>query len=387
MQLSELTIEVRDAGLNRVGRLMPTDLVGAMFITRFNQVGTWSVQLNPNSLIIDALRTPGFGLIVTGPSGVILSGPMRSAKLTQTQANNFGTWQIEGTGDAVVLAERLAYPDPSEADVTAQTQAYDVRTGPAETVLKGYVQDNISAASETSRAILNLDVETDLARGQSVTGQARFDTLDSLIYPLAQTGGVGYTVAQDGSALKFRVYVPTDRSASIRMDVFNNKLASSEYSYTGPRATRAIVGGSGEEVDRVFYEGFSTESIATEIVWGRRIETFLDDRSSETTGALDQKAQELLLDNGKTIVTLAVQPTDDVNMRYGVDWFLGDIVTVVVNEIEAVAVVTEVGISIENDGVRIGATIGTPNATDFESKLIDKQTSSDLRISNLERKK
>jgi hypothetical protein len=386
MQLSDLTIEVRDASLNRVGRLMPSDLAGSVFIIRFNQVGTWSVNLNPSSVMVESLRTPGFGLIVTGPSGVIISGPMRSSKLIQTQQNALGTWAIEGTGDAVILGERLAYPDPSQADVTAQAQAYDERTGPAETVIKGYVGQNISSASGTSRAIPNLSIETDLARGESVTGAARFETLGDLIYPLAQIGGIGYRVAQNGSLLEFQVYIPQDRSDSIRMDVYNNALASSEYSYSGPKATRAIVGGSGDAIDRIFYEGTSAESVASESIWGRRIETFIDDRSSETTGSLDQKAQELLIDSGKTIVNLAVQPNDSENMSFSVDWFLGDVVTVVINQTEAVAVVTEVGISIESDGVRIGATLGTPIATDFESKLIAKQSLTDLRLSNLERR-
>jgi hypothetical protein len=385
VQLSELTIEVRDPNLNRVGRLMQSDLVGAVFITRYNQTGTWSVDLNQDSFMAGYLRTPGFGLIVTGPTGVIISGPMRSAKLSQTRDNAKGTWLIEGTGDGVILTERLAYPDPSEADVTLQSQAYDVRTGNAETVIKGYVADNISAYSGTIRSIGYLDIEADIERGEIVTGSARFDNLQELLFPLGQTGGVGYQVAQNGDVLEFQVYVPTDRSATIRMDVQNNKLTSTEYSYAGPRATRAIVGGSGEETGRIFYEGFSTDSIATEIVWGRRIETFLDDRSNSETAALDQKAQELLVDNGKTIVNLAVTPSDDVNMVYAVDWFLGDVVTVVVNDLEAVAVVTEIGISIESDGVRIGATLGTPNATDFESKLIAKQSSTDLRVGNLER--
>jgi hypothetical protein len=72
-------------------------------------------------------------------------------------------------------------------------------------------------------------------------------------------------------------------------------------------------------------------------------------------------------------------------MRFGVDWFLGDQVTVVVNDIEASAVVTEVGISIGSDGVRIGATVGTPVSLDFESKLIRKQVQAEDRISQLER--
>ena len=385
MQLDELSVEVRNASLQRVGLLSPKDLVGATFVVRYNNVGSWSVRLSPTEALADVLRSPGSGLVVTGPTGVIISGPTRTAKLEQTTENNLGVWVIEGTDDAVILSERLAYPDPTQANVALQAQAFDTRTGAAETVLKGYVQDNISGVAGTDRAIPNLLVEADEARGQSVTGRARFVSLQELAYPLAQTGSIGYQVIQDGSNLEFRVYEPRDLTASIRMDLDNGKLTRTEYSYVSPQATRAIVGGSGESVDRVFYEGTSLESINAETVWGRRIEIFLDDRGTETANGLDQKAQELLVDNGKTIVNFAVTPSDDVNMRYGYDWGLGDLVTVVINDAEASSVVNEIGIGIGSDGVRIAATLGAPNATDFESRLIQRQLQTENRVGNLER--
>lgn len=385
MRLDELTVEVRDANLNRVGLLMPTDLVDATFITRHNQVGTWQVRLNPASLMVEALKAPGAGIVVTGPTGVIISGPMRSAKLEQTTDNNEGTWFIEGTDDTVLLTERLAYPDPTEDDVAAQTQAYDTRTGAAETVIKSFVQDNISAVAGTSRAIEYLEIETDQGRGSDVTAQARFDVIQDLLYPIAQTGGLGYAIVQEGSILEFQVYVPTDRSASVRMDIDNNQLTRTEYTYVLPKATRAIVGGAGEAEDRIFYEGTSSESLVAETTWGRRIETFVDDRGTKVQADLDQAAQEFLVDNGKTIVNLSVTPSDDTTMRYGYDWNLGDKVTVVIGDLEAVSVVTEVGVAIGTDGVRIGATLGTPNATDFESRLIQKSVSTEARVSNLEK--
>ena len=385
MRLEDLTVEVRDANLNRVGQLSPYDLVGSTYVERFCSVGTWSARLNPASPMADLLRAPGAGIIVTGPSGVIMSGPTRSAKLEQTTNNSIGDWIIEGTDDNVLLTERLAYPVPTTADVNAQTIPYDIRSGDAETVLKAYVEANISAAAGTNRAIANLTVEANLNRGTNVAGSARFDVLQDLLYPLAQTGGLGYKVVQEGEGLVFKVYVPVDRSTTIRMDLENGKLSKTEYSYISPKATRAIVAGAGEAEDRLFYEGTTTDSISSETTWGRRIEKFIDSRGSKLEADLAQKADETLVDNGKTIVSLSVTPSDDVNMRFGYDWNLGDKVTVVVGDIEAVAVVTEVGIGIAADGVRIGATVGTPTATDFETQLIDRSNEQETRLNQLER--
>lgn len=385
MQLTDLTVEVRDSNLARVGQLNAADLVGSTFIPRFNNVGSWEVKLPYGNVLADLLRTPGYGLVVTGPQGVILSGSMRSAKLEQSQTDPEGIWTISGVDDSVVLTERLAYPEPSNADVQTQVQAHDIRAGFAETVLKGYVEDNISLYAGTVRAIDNLDIEPDAGRGSLVTGSARFDQLQELFYPIAQTGGIGYAIEQNGDLLEFQVYQPVDRTATIRMDVDNGNLAKTEYVYQIPKTTRAIVAGAGEAIDRLFYEGTSTDSLAAETLWGRRIETFVDDRGSDIASELAQKADETLVDDGKTIVNLSVTPSDDQNMRYGFDWGLGDKVTVVVGDVEASAVVTEVGISIKADGVRIGATVGTPVATSFESKVVAKVSEQETRISNLER--
>ena len=117
MRITDLTVEVRDEQLNRVGQLLGADLVGAQFVLRHNNVGSWSVSLPASSPMADLLRSPGYGLIVTGRDDVILSGPTLSAKLVQSQDDLEGVWQIEGADDSLILQERLAYPQPSNDDV------------------------------------------------------------------------------------------------------------------------------------------------------------------------------------------------------------------------------------------------------------------------------
>lgn len=385
MELKDLTIEVRDTNFNRVGQLLPSDLVGSKFINRKSQVGSWEIRVANDSVMGERLRTPGYGIIVTGPDGILLSGPTTAAVLNQSVDNPLGDWVISGTDDSVILMERLAYPLPSESDVTKQTVENDTRTGSAEYVLKQYVDDNIGPSATAERKISNLIIETDLGRGEIVTGTARFITLQELLYPLAQTGGVGYTIEQSGSDLEFKVYVPQDRTDTIRMDLDNNQLVKTEYSYLSPKATRVIVGGQGEAQDRIFIEQTNTDATTAETLWGRRVEIFTDARGSGTEAELFQTGDEILVDNGKTIVNTSVIPSDSLTMRYGFDWNLGDTITVVINEAEYSAVVTEVGISIESDGVRIQATIGTPTPLSFESKLVARSIDQESRISSLER--
>ena len=385
MQIEDLTVEVRDTTKTRVGLLTPADLVGAKFLSKFNNVGTWTVVLPYGHVLADVLRSPGSGIIVTGPDGVLLSGPTVQAELAQTVEDPAGTWTITGVDDSVVLADSLGYPSPGVSDVAAQTVANDIRTGSAETVLKQYVNYNIGPAATTARKVANLTIEADANRGNAVTGSARFESLQDLFYPLAQTGGIGYTVEQVGSDLQFQVYVPQNRTSTIRMDLQNGKLSKTDYAYVSPKLTRAIVGGQGESVERIFYEATSTDSVGAETLWGRRIETFIDSRNTSLTTELQQAGEEALVDKGKTIVNLSVVPSDDVNMRYGYDWGLGDEVSVIIGDIEASATVTEVAIGVESDGVRVIATVGTPTPLSFESKLISASQSQAVRISNLER--
>lgn len=389
MRVDELTVEVRDASLARVGQILEADLVGSQFVPRFNGVGAWRIRLNASHAMADALRAPGAGIIVTRNDGsVLLSGLTRSAKITKTAEDPAGVWEIDGVDDSFVLGTHLAYPDPSTADVTAQASDYDTRTDVAETVMKGLVEDNIGPSAPTARKIPALTIDADLGRGQTVTAKARFDKLGELLTNIASTSGLGFTIDQDGDALVFRVYEPTDRSATVRMDVDNARLTKSEYSYTVPAATRVIVAGQGTGVDRTFVEVTTTDSTDAETEWGQRIEVFKDQRNTNDTTELEQAGAEVLADGGFTLKAVSVSPSDDQTMRYGEDWGLGDRVTVVVGSDEVVQVVTEVAVVVTEDGVKVGATVGDPfvaSASDTETALAATASDQEARISNLER--
>ena len=386
MRVEDLTFEVRDRNLDRIGVILPRDLVGATMVVRFNNTGTWELKLPHGHPMGELLRLPGYGLLVTGPnSETIISGPTLTAKLEQTMNNTAGTWDIQGASDDIVLSERLAYPTPSTADVTAQTISNDVRIGAAETIIKGYLSDNIGPTAPSARQILDLAIEVDQGRGSTVSGTARFNTLQELFYDLAQVGGLGYRIMQSNGSIDFSVYEPVDRSSTVRMDIQNRQLSNATYSYGTAKVTRAIVAGKGEAETRLFVERSNADSLNAEIAWARRIEVFHDARSASGTSELNSAGDELLVDKGKTVVEMSVTPTDDTRMVYGLDWFLGDTVTIVANEVEATAVVTEVGIQVSEDGVRIGATVGTPLGVEFEAKLLANVQNHEDRISSLER--
>lgn len=387
MKVQDLVVEVRNAQLQRVGQIPERYLVGLSLVPRFNKIGAWSITLPADLPMAYHLRQPGAGIIVTGTSGVILSGDMKSAKSNKTADDPTGVWEISGVSDDGVLGHRIAYPTPTTDDLTMQGD-YDIRTGPAETVIKGFVDANMGPSAPLSRQIPGLAVEADQGRGTTLTGRGRYETIGSIVDSLALNSGLGFTVAQDGNGLEFRVYEPVDRSASIRMDIDNNRLTKSEYSYTAPEATRVIVAGQGSGADRLLIERTSTDSLEAETAWGHRIEVFKDQRNTAETVELQQAGDEILAEKGITLQSVSVTPSDDQSMNYPEDWGLGDLVSVVVEDTTITKVVTEVAILVTEDGVKIGATVGDPvvaAGNDVEAQVISTQSNQETRISNLER--
>ena len=361
MQLSELIVEVRNSSYARVGMITAADIVGAKFILRFNNIGAWNVSLRGDSPIAALLRAAGAGIIVTGPAGTIMSGPTTSATLKQSQDDPVGVWEISGVDDTVILNERLAYPDPANA-ANAQTNEYDSRGGRNSTVIYGFINRNIGPSAPAARKITNLTLTADTIFGSTVGIDARFESLGQIVRKLAQIDRIGFDIVQVGTNLVFTVFQPQDLSASIRMDIANNRLESSEYTYTAPGVTRTIVAGQGEGIDRTLVEVTTSNSTTAESTWGRRIEQFVDGRSSNDTANLTDIGTSVLNENGFTISAISVTPTDMDTMRYQLDWNLGDTIAVVVNSDTITQIVQEVGISIESDGVRIVATVGYPQA-------------------------
>lgn len=386
MKIQDLTIEVRDVNLERVGLILATDLVGFEAVLRFNNVGNWRVALPANHVLADAISTPGSGIIVTGPNGVIVSGPMTSVTIDKSGDDLVGTLTVEGTDDSVILGQRLAYPTPTTADVTAQTVAYDRRTGLASTVMLGYVDANLGPSAPLARRVPALTLADDPGIGSTTFGSARFDVLGELLTSLASVDGLGFDILQQGPNLEFRVFAPEDKSGTIRMDVANDTLASTKFSFSAPNSTVAIVGGAGADTSRIFSQVTTTGSVEAQNLWARRIETFLDENNTDDSDELIQAGLERLAEDGATQISLDVVPASDLTMAYGVDWNLGDIVTVVVDQDELTATVTSVAIRIESNGVYVGATVGNPEGVDYESRLNKRQARTSQRVNALERK-
>lgn len=387
MLVGDITVEVRDKSLNRLGEILPQDLNMKAKIP-FCNVGEWTISLPREHQLAPALRAPGAGIIVTGPADVLFSGPTVQPTYTATSDDPAGTLSITGITDEILLADARAFPQPSNPDATTQTAAHDIRTGNAETIMRAYVDANIGPSAPAARRGLlaqKLILAANGNHGITLTKSARFPVLGDLLNEIAVAANLGFRIVQRGSNLSFEVYSITDRTGEIRLDILNNTLASQSVALSAPTVTRVIIGGQGEQELRTFYVGTNATATTAETDWGRVVENFVDQRQTDDASEYAAKANEVLADGGSTGVSVTATPMDDTTMRYGYDWNLGDKVSVVGDLAEYAAPVTGIVMNIDSDGFRLGAALGDLSQMDRDTALANTLNSIDSRVGSLER--
>ncbi|WP_405057044.1 siphovirus ReqiPepy6 Gp37-like family protein [Kribbella sp. NBC_01505] len=387
VQLDEITVTVRDKTLAIQGMIRPEDLDLEASIEH-NNVGSWQLKLAAEHPLAPILRTPGSGIVVQGPADVLFSGPTTTPETAITVDDPGGTVTITGVTDTVILADALAYADPTlDISVEGQTKANDWRTGKSETLMHQYVNANIGPAAIASRRKTSLIMGTDLQRGTTVTKGPRFQPLGELLAELTIQPALqlGFRVVQRGTNLVFETYQITDKRGLIRLDARNRTLAGQRVALSPPGLTTAIVAGQGVGSQRQLFEITTAASTAARAEWGRRIERFIDRRDTNDPAALQAAGIEVLNAEGFTALAVQAIPAEDSFMTFGTDWSLGDKITVVVENQELSADVTGFVLRANSDGFKVGVVIGDPQGFSTTAALNQRVTNTEQRISAIER--
>lgn len=387
----DLLVEYRDRDLVRQGSI-PIEDLQLKIQPVFNGVGSWSVTLPAEHRAVPYLRAPGAGIIVTNllTGETLLSGSTSKPSKKATSADPKGMATIAGLSDDRLLWDALAFPQPSNANPTTQTAANDVRTAKASTLMRLYVNANIGPGSPVGRrgsSLRNkLTLGPDALLGAVTTRRPRFDVLGDLLNGIALETGLGFRVVQVGSNLQFQVYQPTNRAASIRLDVHNGTLQEQTVETAPPEVTRVVVAGQGQGTERQIFQFDTTDSLQGEDDWGFIIEEFKDQRNTSDTAELESSAMERLNEAGFTKVAVKATPSNEDTMIFMTDFFLGDQVAVVIDGQEQPnSIITEAAIVVDNTGLHTAVAIG--DVYDFDSSSALRQTVEDTqkRLDNLER--
>lgn len=360
-------------------------------------------DLTPGSWLIEGIprqvRNPATGLMVDNPAfadlvegggiivwygsgttrAVLFSGRVESISETEEVSGDAGTGSrvyrdVGGASDLAFVADRVAHPHPSDLDFTAAaTKHY---TGAGETVLKALVNDNMASGAAASRVQANFATAVDQARGSTVTDDVRLDPIGDLVAGWSIRAGLFPTVTPVAGVLTFDVSAGVDRRSTVVFAIARSNVSKIKRVVSSPGLTFEWVGGSGVGTARTFR---SAENTTAEALWGFRREVFRDRRDTGDTTVLDGQASEDLTAKASN-TAVQVEPIDGAPLRYGVDYALGDTVTVR----------TQSGLSIVKAVREVKVDIDPTTITQFSPTIADPLTPGvdDLfvfnRVSNLE---
>lgn len=350
-------------------------------------VGSWQITINRASDQAVALTTPGWGIVArrAGATSNVFSGPITTRH--HKVDTDSKTIQISGVTDEVWLKRRQVSPSPAESAPPYSVQATDDLSGVASTVLRHYADVNAGPGAIPTRRVPGLTIAADPLIGSSVAGSGRFEVLLGFLQGLATNGGIGFRVIQVGAGLQFQAYRGTDRTGTAKFSLGLGTLAGFEYESTAPTANYVYVGGSGEGTARTIKEVQDAGSVAT---WGRIEGEFVDRRDTADATQLAQSGTEALT-QGTEQTSLQITPLEKAGLRFGIDYFLGDTVSV---QIEGPGdgtirdTLRSVEIHLTRDGPQtVKPSIGTARSTDVfrMSRTFRYVTTLAKRLTQLER--
>lgn len=394
MKQEDVSIEVRDKSLVRHGVIHHKDMRFTIE-NPHNNVGNWSLSLSSEHPMAPVLRTPGSGIIVYHKTTEIASGPTLKPEFTSVSTDPKGTLKFTGATDDVILADLLAWPVPTSANIADQVGQTDTRQGIAETLIHAFVSANAGPLAPAARRDERLVMGTNLARGAVTAKSATFDVLGELIGGIAKVADLGFRVIQRAGALRFETYMIQDKTSEIRLDVLNGTLAAQRLAITAPDLTHAIVIGKGRDKTATdpadfkpppSYQLYTTaSSLTAESDWGRRIEKIVNATSTKDPAELQQAALEELVERGYTNVSVQVSPMDNSNMVFVDEWGVGDRVIVIVDDIEYTSFVSNFQMRVDGSGFFLGAGLGDPADFDPQVALRKIVAQTGNRISAIER--
>ncbi|MEE6450536.1 siphovirus ReqiPepy6 Gp37-like family protein [Gottfriedia acidiceleris] len=373
---------VRDKYFTKVAQIDNYQSLDA--VMRFNAPGSWVLELPSNTEAAQYLIKPKAGIVVEKDGKTLFSGPVTGINRKWDKDGDLLT--VNGYDDLILLQRNLAYPVPLGPPYTSQD--YDIRKGKAETIMKAYLNANIGVNARSDRKI-EITTEADAGLGTIITGRARFQTLLELFTSLALIGGdLGFRIVQVNNALQFQVYQPSNKTNIAVFSPGLGNLLGFEYSTEDPEVNYTIVGGIGEGKSRTILEKGDYYSITN---YGR-IEEFLDRRDIDDNTELAQAMDEELSSKSRKI-KLSITPIDTDSLSFGTDYNVGDKVSIILpnsnnSDVDKISdVVREIKITLNQGGVLVNPTIGTPES--MGSKLLsfaEKMSKMKFRMSKLERR-
>lgn len=215
-------------------------------------------------------------------------------------------------------------------------------TGTAENAIRRLVNENAINPTDSKRVIPNLALGVSAGLTDTIDKQVTGEYLDKVITEICIAYNYGWDVFVINKTLVLVVYTGTNRSYEqterpyvVFSDEFENLYNTDYQLSTEEYANTTLIGGEGEGSQRIYTTVNNSNSGLD------RYETFTDARDiSQNKGSEDEITSatylKLLAERGReNLASLAYtegfsgEVLSDVAFKYGVDFFIGDLVTVI----------------------------------------------------------
>lgn len=369
-------VEVFDRNLKRIGEI--DEWISLDFTVRLAQEGTWQILIKDDTTQSNLIQKGG-GIVIwqDGVSKPLLSGQVDVFQKywTKVQHTGPGSLYIGGKCHNSLAYRRLAFPDPSRPVHEQYLATLPARqlpdSGTAGEMIHDELYQALGPGALADRRIPGLNF-TASTLGTGMADSLRFDVIGSKLEDWYKSRGVAYRFIYnpDAQRVDVEIFKPRDLSKRVRFSPELGNLREYIWTLNAPKATRAIVGGAGEKLDRYYYQKVDT---AAEAEWGIQAETFVDRRdiqlkvdrntglpvkAEDSMTAADveaakkavEEAASNVLDENQPRGNFQIYPIDTADCLFGRDYFVGDVVTVAVDGTEYSDVVREVSISVDDGG-------------------------------------
>lgn len=283
-------------------------------------------------------------------------------KIVRT-VNDRTTYEVTAVGMLALLGDRIvAWP----ANVLNRSL---FRTSPAETVLKNLFNFNIGSSATTANGrlldgrITGMTTSASAGTGTAMSIGVAGQNLLACMQKIADDGGGDFSMSYTAPATWTFTWhlgqLGTNRSATVRLSVPLGTIG--ELVVDTDRIgdfTAVVVGGTGEGKAR----RYATRPASLPTGLDLR-EQFVDARNEKkaTLARLRQVGQIALNRQARKRTTYSATLLQNAALRYGRDYYLGDLVTILDGTTSVTQKVDEVGLEFTSDGQEnVDVTLGNP---------------------------
>lgn len=306
-------IRIIDKDFNLLAEI--DDYESLFFVRKFHIYGEFELRMNRHKNNTDKLQKGNIIFLDKRKAGII-----KHREIAFDEGGKASeSWIVKGYTLEHIFTQRITKPPAGVI--------YDEINSNAETVIKHYVENNVTNPLDLNRKIDVAELAINQNRGKSIDWKSRYKNLAEELEKISINSGIGLKMELDISNLKliFDVYEGRDLTVSQS----TNPPVIFSYDYDNVKTQHYIdsdigyknygyIGGKGEGTERTIVEVGNITGID-------RIETFIDARDSDTN--LQQRGEQKL-DEFQTVRTLEGKVLTYGPFIYEKDWDLGDIVTI-----------------------------------------------------------